>query len=408
MLEEYIAGNNIKAFFIGIASTYFTLQAISVFRTKNITRSRRILGYIFVVWAIYNVKDFLTTFPAFSTKESANWILFFDGWSAVTFAVFIFEITYPGWTSWKKISEMLLPFICLTIGYAFFTNEIWYIGLYVLFLVIFALSVILLGVKRARKYIEYERANYSNIDDIDISWIYAVFAFAVCSQLAWLSATLIDDIFSDIIYYIASIAIWQFVIERGINLKPIVIPDYLHSSPLTPPLHQRLTAEEDGESYRNINSENFNGQRFYRGQSNSGYIGSCIEERPSKTIALSSQSDANKNDRRFSFAVQLEQVMEEERLYLDKDLCLNDLAVRIGTNRTYLSQYFSEILCVTFYDYINSMRINKESIPLLQKHPEYTFEYIAAKSGFNSISTFRRAFTKYIGESPSSFREHIH
>jgi len=37
-------------------------------------------------------------------------------------------------------------------------------------------------------------------------------------------------------------------------------------------------------------------------------------------------------------------------------------------------------------------------------HPEYTLDYIAAQSGFNSLSTFRRAFRKHMGMNPGSYR----
>ena len=39
------------------------------------------------------------------------------------------------------------------------------------------------------------------------------------------------------------------------------------------------------------------------------------------------------------------------------------LAAHLGTNRTYPSDYFVHNLNTTFYDYINSLRIEKKSIP---------------------------------------------
>ena len=39
----------------------------------------------------------------------------------------------------------------------------------------------------------------------------------------------------------------------------------------------------------------------------------------------------------------------------------------------------------------------------MREHPEYTLEYVARQSGFGSISTFRRAFQKFTGMSPSQF-----
>lgn len=42
---------------------------------------------------------------------------------------------------------------------------------------------------------------------------------------------------------------------------------------------------------------------------------------------------------------------------------------------------------------------------MLKEHPEYTLEYVAEKSGFASISTFRRAFTKLTRQMP---RQYLH
>ncbi len=41
----------------------------------------------------------------------------------------------------------------------------------------------------------------------------------------------------------------------------------------------------------------------------------------------------------------------------------------------------------------------------MRAHPEYTLEYIAEQSGFNSISTFRRVFIKFNGKNPSQWRQ---
>ena len=96
--------------------------------------------------------------------------------------------------------------------------------------------------------------------------------------------------------------------------------------------------------------------------------------------------------------------MERERLYLDPKLSIVQLAERLGTNRTYVSNYFNSVLRTTFYDYINSLRIKKESVPMMENHPEYTLDYIAQCSGFNSVSTFRRAFRKHTGQNPGSWQ----
>ena len=109
----------------------------------------------------------------------------------------------------------------------------------------------------------------------------------------------------------------------------------------------------------------------------------------------------------YSFAGNIEKKVEGEELYLNKDLTLTDLAKAIGTNRTYLSDYFCNHKHTTFYDYINQLRIEQMAIPMIQQHPEYTVEYVASESGFKHVSTFRRAFTKLTGKSPSQYRSEL-
>lgn len=106
----------------------------------------------------------------------------------------------------------------------------------------------------------------------------------------------------------------------------------------------------------------------------------------------------------YPFAGQLERIIEQEQLYLNADLSASTLVSLLHTNRTYLSAYFAEVLHTTFYDYINQKRIQLGSVPLINRHPEYTLEHIARASGFNSMSTFRRAFIKEIGITPSTYR----
>ena len=95
--------------------------------------------------------------------------------------------------------------------------------------------------------------------------------------------------------------------------------------------------------------------------------------------------------------------MSQEHIYLNPRLTLSDLALRVGTNRTYLSNYINQVLHQTYFDYINTLRIKFASQLLLTTN--YTLEVIAEKSGFNSLSTFRRCFLQTYGCSPSVYKK---
>ena len=89
----------------------------------------------------------------------------------------------------------------------------------------------------------------------------------------------------------------------------------------------------------------------------------------------------------------------DTQLYLQHDMALTQLAKAVGTNRYYLSQYFSS-QGTTYNNYINDLRIN-HFINLYRKtadaqHP-YTLQQLASESGFRSYTTFSDAFKRKIG-----------
>jgi AraC-like DNA-binding protein len=101
----------------------------------------------------------------------------------------------------------------------------------------------------------------------------------------------------------------------------------------------------------------------------------------------------------------LEQHCEATQLYLQHDLTLQQLATAIGTNRTYLSQYFAQ-QDITYNSYINSLRIKhfmrlyRDSITSLRPA---TATELAQQSGFRSYSTFAVAFKQFNGQTVTAW-----
>ena len=95
----------------------------------------------------------------------------------------------------------------------------------------------------------------------------------------------------------------------------------------------------------------------------------------------------------------LKQYCIDTRLYLEHDLTLQQLAVQIGTNRTYLSNYFAE-QGVTYNTYINRLRIEHFIHLYLETKDSLrppTAKTLAEQCGFRSYYTFGSAFKKYKG-----------
>ena len=86
--------------------------------------------------------------------------------------------------------------------------------------------------------------------------------------------------------------------------------------------------------------------------------------------------------------------VEDELLYLQPDLKLNDIARKLGTNRTYLLAALKEHMQMSFTEYINRLRI-AHAQRLMAERPELTRSELAAASGYASERTFYRNLRLY-------------
>jgi len=93
---------------------------------------------------------------------------------------------------------------------------------------------------------------------------------------------------------------------------------------------------------------------------------------------------------------QLQEQCINQHLYLKGDLTLDSLARLCGTNRTYLYYYLREKKHVSFYEYINSLRLTEAD--KLLKDTSLSQEMIALQCGFNSARTMRSAYRKIRGK----------
>ena len=95
----------------------------------------------------------------------------------------------------------------------------------------------------------------------------------------------------------------------------------------------------------------------------------------------------------------LKQHCEATQLYLEHELTLAQLALALGTNRTYLGAYFAQV-GTTYNAYINQLRIEhfeRLYVKAIAISKPVTAQQLANESGFRSYSTFSIAFKKYSG-----------
>ena len=106
-----------------------------------------------------------------------------------------------------------------------------------------------------------------------------------------------------------------------------------------------------------------------------------------------------------SIGTLLQQYCIDAQLYLQHDLTLLQLAQAIGTNRSYLSLYFSR-QGMTYNAYINDLRI-RHFIELYRQavaeQRPFTAQQLASESGYRSYSTFSLAFKQRMGQNVTAW-----
>lgn len=100
----------------------------------------------------------------------------------------------------------------------------------------------------------------------------------------------------------------------------------------------------------------------------------------------------------------LRAVMENEKPYLNGDLTLSELAARMQISPNHLSQVLNERIRQSFYDYVNTWRV-EEAKRLLRSNGDQTILAIAFDAGFRSKSGFNAAFKRFTGQTPAEYRK---
>lgn len=100
----------------------------------------------------------------------------------------------------------------------------------------------------------------------------------------------------------------------------------------------------------------------------------------------------------------LDNVMKNDKPYINPDLKSNDLARLVSTSSYVLSYIFNQYLKSSYYDYVNKYRVEefKRLVHTLDPH-RYTLTALSQMCGFSSRASFFRHFKKLTGITPAEY-----
>jgi AraC-like DNA-binding protein len=123
---------------------------------------------------------------------------------------------------------------------------------------------------------------------------------------------------------------------------------------------------------------------------------------------LDKYSGSNLNEEEIDiYNAQLTMVLEKEKLYLNPELTIKDLADHLQTSAKVLSQVINQSFNKKFYDFINSYRCEEVKAILQGPDDKITILEAMYQAGFNSKSSFNKEFKKLTGQTPTEFKKSI-
>ena len=121
-----------------------------------------------------------------------------------------------------------------------------------------------------------------------------------------------------------------------------------------------------------------------------------------KNIGLFIGSDSVAPLNTFKNSISLSNVCAYISEHFTENISLESVASYAGFSKYHFERIFSDYTGVTFYQYLQQMRINYAQT--LLSNPELSITDISYQAGFASSAAFTRAFRKSTGYPPSQFR----
>lgn len=141
-------------------------------------------------------------------------------------------------------------------------------------------------------------------------------------------------------------------------------------------------------------------------------VGKVVNYLPRKIMIMRGQEQNSKDEQSKAQAsqkanleakigAQVERWVQEKR-YCKAELSIKEVAIQIGTNHTYLSQYLNEHLQVTFQTWLNTLRIEESKRILITEN--IPIEETGIRVGIPESYNFSRWFKVVTGTTPLRYR----
>lgn len=320
------------------------------------------------------------------------------------YAIVLVEACRPLWMNWSRAFCFYIPFVVLMVAFWVHPVPLAYHAMHFA-AILCAVFILLWALRELPRFERALKEEYSYAEYINLHWLRGVILLFFCLLMLWVYDSMASGVRYDNIFLFNSLVMW--IAACFCFYRQSVVINAVKSyfvEPSEDNAETNLDAAENDLDKATAHLEAADAdQNVPHVHTQSENVAETVAEpQPVAEQPAEPEPEELKLQQEAAFAERMYLLFEKEHVYLNPRLRLSELAMLLGTNRTYLSQYFNQNCESTFYDFVNDYRIHHAK--LLLHSSDDTLETIAMNSGFNSLSTFRRAFVQREGMSPIEFR----
>lgn len=320
------------------------------------------------------------------------------------YAIVLVEACRPLWMNWSRAFCFYIPFVVLMVAFWVHPVPLAYHAMHFA-AILCAVFILLWALRELPRFERALKEEYSYAEYINLHWLRGVILLFFCLLMLWVYDSMASGVRYDNIFLFNSLVMW--IAACFCFYRQSVVINAVKSYFVEPSEDNAETnldaAENDldkATAHLEVAEVDQNAPHAHTQPEN--VAETVAEPQPVAEQPVEPEPEELKLQQEAAFAERMYLLFEKEHVYLNPRLRLSELATLLGTNRTYLSQYFNQNCESTFYDFVNDYRIHHAK--LLLHSTDDTLETIAMNSGFNSLSTFRRAFVQREGMNPIEFR----
>lgn len=320
------------------------------------------------------------------------------------YAIVLVEACRPLWMNWSRAFCFYIPFVVLMVTFWVHPVPLAYYAMHFA-AILCAVFILLWALRELPRFERALKEEYSYAEYINLHWLRGVILLFFCLLMLWVYDSMASGVRYDNIFLFNSLVMWIaacFCFYRQSVVINAVKSYFVEPSEDNAETNLDAVENDLDKATAHLEAAEADLNAPHAHTQPESVAETVAEPQPVAEQPVEPEPEELKLQQEAAFAERMYLLFEKEHVYLNPRLRLSELATLLGTNRTYLSQYFNQNCESTFYDFVNDYRIHHAK--LLLHSTDDTLETIAMNSGFNSLSTFRRAFVQREGMSPIEFR----